>query len=520
MADNKNFSLSDLLGDESTVASSVNTTEEETIDAAEATASTNQYEPVKISDMRPAANMHEEKEKVTNEVAKQITGAIDMRMEQIRETKEQVIESVKEATIQEDLAAELGDTEEASSNNITMKQTSTVPGVPYTDDDEDEDLYDINDEDLSDMEKELEAEISSIDSSDSVNDDQLSEEDREILSNEIKKYINPVKTKIDLSQFSVSNSTVNIAAAAKHLVTSVMNKPVQSADYVLIDTGRVVSMSAFDSDDLEKVNNAFYMRDSFNAAIDRWQVFYDHCIDTDKPMTLEAWLRGISASDFPHIYGAAYAASFKGSNYIPYTCDNADCKKPYIPGETSFESLLKFKDEAARKRYKDILAGNRMENDCLIPRRVQVSDSIVIDIVKPSIYTAYVESVAIDPTTKRKYAETINLILQISNIYIIDYDTMSLKPIEYKVDKNNMAKSLKYKIVAFSKILKTLDSDQKGIILSIISEFANNDNLISYVTPATTCTHCGHVKAESEASIIELLFTRLRLTALTRSSTK
>lgn len=519
MSDNKNFSLNDLLGDDSSLP--ISESKEDTIDAVEVDEPVNQYEPVKISDMRPATNMHEEKEKVTNEVAKQITGAIDMRMEQIRETKQQFIESIKEATIKEDLAAELGDTEETSSNNITMKSTtSTVPGVPYTDDDEDEDLYDINDDDLSDMEKELENEISSIDSSDNVDDDQLSEEDREILSNEIKKYINPVKTKIDLSQFTVSNSTVNIAVAAKHLVSSIVNKPVQSADYVLIDTGRVISMSAFNSDDLEKVNNAFYMRDSFNAAIDRWQVFYDHCIDADKPMTLEAWLRGISASDFPHIYGAAYAASFKGSNYIPYTCDNPDCKKPYIPGETSFESLLKFKDEAARKRYKDILAGNRMENDCLIPRRVQVSDNIVIDIVKPSIYTAYVESTAIDPTTKKKYAETINLIMQISNIYIIDYDTMTLKPIEYKVDKNNMAKTLKYKIVAFSKILKTLDSDQKGIILSIISEFANNDNLITYVTPATTCTHCGHVKAESEASIIELLFTRLRLTALTRSSTK
>ena len=503
------ISLSDLLDDNVVEATEV------TPSVVDASSSKPQYGAVSVSDIAPPVDMNSEKVKVTNEVAKQITDAIDDKMEKVRETRQQIFEDIKENTITEDINAELDETDNTS-NKAAINMSSTSTGVPYTDDEEDDDLFSLNDEDLSDMENELENEISSIDG----NDDVLSDEHREILSNEIKKYINPVQNKIDLSTFSISNSSVNVAAAAKHLISSVVSKPAQVADYVLIDTGRVISMSAFNSDDLEKLNNAFYMRDSFNASIDKWQVFYDHCVDADKPITLEEWLRSISASDLPHMYAAAYAASFKGSNYIPYTCTNSECKKPYIPGETSFESLLKFKNETSRKTYKDILAGNRLSNSCLSPIRVQVSDDIVVDISKPSIYTAHIESVAIDPAIKKKYADMINFVLHISNIYIIDREAGCLKSIDYKIDVNDKSKTIKYKIVAYSKIIRTLNPDQKGIILGIISEFANNDDLITYVTPATTCTHCNHTNEEAPANIVELLFTRLRLTALTRLSTK
>ena len=107
----------------------------------------------------------------------------------------------------------------------------------------------------------------------------------------------------------------------------------------------------------------------------------------------------------------------------------------------------------------------------------------------------------------------------IDSLYVIDQNAQTLVPIEAKTYPNNEVKTLKSKIVTYSKILKTLTSDQFGQLQAYINKLddsASSD--LTYVLPEATCAKCKKVIPETAMSPQEMLFTRHQLAVLATTS--
>ena len=497
MSDNKELTLDDIMNDSGEVAAESNT-------AAE-TPSGEKYAPANITDIRPATDLNKTKNDAEKEVMNTILNeGVGRKISQMHENAEKLKESIIENMEEADLDAELEGTNDIE---MTSKPAKNDDDLLSTDDDVKE--YSFEDEDLADLEKELEDETEEETST-------FSEEDLEALSEEIKQFVKPVNDKIDITKFKISNNAVSGTKALSIAAKAAAKRNSLVADWVLVDTGRVISMRSFDSDDLDKLERAQNgYRTTYNSLNDMWNLIYDHCEDENKPATRDEWLKGISSLDVPHIYAAIYRASFQDSSFIPYDCNNPECKKSFIPGATPFEDLVKYDNDETKALVKNIMDRNVIDTKFDEPELLQVSDDIVIAFSQPSIYAVIFENLGLDAETRRKFANTVYIINYISGIYVIDRDSSSLNEVMPKKFPTNSVKNVKSKILTYSKILKTLNSDQRGMITGKInSMIKDNDSKVTYKYPAVECTRCHHTTSETEADPLSLLFMRHRLTAL------
>lgn len=483
---NTEISLADIMSDN----------EAPNVQVPEAAPAAEKYRPVNPSAVKPAGDIKKGKDEDEKKAMGEILDAVGRRMDRAKETANAIKQDILEDMIESEAEQEEDD-EELS--------TKEIPFTPMTKKEEtDEDLT-FEDPDIAEIEKELDEEIE-FEKQTSV----MSEDNLEELSNDIKKFIKPIENPIDLSEFSISSNGIPVAKAI--LTSSHASKPSIVADWVLVDTGRVISMRSFDSDTLEKLDKLTFGRTTQNNLYDVWNIIYEHCEDPNKG-TLEEWLSGISYNDIGHIWATIFKASFLGNSYIPFECD--DCGKSFIPGETPFEDFVKYKDETTKAYVQSIMNHNIVESNFMKPELRQITDSLVFAISRPSIYKFLFENIGLDDDTRKKYSDTVDTITYIANIFTIDKESKSLVPVLLKKYPGNRTKTTKAKLHSYTKLISTLTSDQRGLLSSSVSQFLSDTKYeVSYIYPSVECSKCHHVTKEVAANPNDLVFLRHKLATL------
>ena len=242
-------------------------------------------------------------------------------------------------------------------------------------------------------------------------------------------------------------------------------------------------------------------------------ILYDHIVDPNKP-DFESWLKITRFSDVDHIYFGEYIATFTGSNFIHYTCDNKKCKKKVFIKDVEFKDMVKYKNEAIEKKYKKMLSKDSTSAITEYPvELVQISDNYVVGVRSPSIWNVIIETASLSDDFIDKYGDLIDTITYIDEIYTINYKTDELNPVDTKPDRNDQTKTAARKIRVFNDILKTLTSDQFYSLREAINNLDDEADDITYQVPSAICPCCATEILAKEMNPDEMLFTRHQLGA-------
>lgn len=359
----------------------------------------------------------------------------------------------------------------------------------------------------------LDLELDDLDATDSSNDDDdISEKEMEGLRNQIKE-------KLSVSAPVNKDGTISISQKAVSL-TEVLNQQKSNAvvvDFPLMSAGRCVSMREFSGTEIESLNRGASGRNRFNTMKDIYHTLYDHIVDPNKP-DFDQWLKVTSFMDIEHLYMAAYKASFHGANYVPFNCENKQCNHVFLSDDIEIEDMIKFKDEKAKAKFYDILNNTdtvSKEDACLYETKiVPISNTIAIGFREPSIYNTIFENSILDQKFVDKYTRLLTMMVYIDNIYLISGG--QYVPVACKKDKNSIAKTAKYRIVTYSKIISTLSSDDYNNILAEIAKINELGDEVKYQLPEITCPKCGQTIQAAEQSATQLLFARHQLNLLSQ----
>lgn len=344
-------------------------------------------------------------------------------------------------------------------------------------------------------------------------DDEQDEEERLIaLKSIISEKIAPIKKRLNLSSYTISNK-VNTSAIIE-------TEDVPKAKWVLMSSGVIVLMSQFSGSELESIRS--YIEDTRNGEEDYRSVLniiYNHIV-SPKPKFKE-WVKSISFFDFEHLFFAIYIASFNGVNYIPIECDSNRCPnkvRTYLTDNIPFMDMVDFKNDKIKNRFMDIYNSEVYDPaGLIISDIIPISDKIAIGFKLPSLYDTLIEPRYFSGEFLKKYNSTVNILPYIDNIYEINNESQTLIPYAYKIYANNQAKSIKSRVVRYNTILKGLLPDQYNLISGIIAEINNRKykDYITYKIPETNCPYCGKtIEEKKNQSPIQMVFTRNRLGTL------
>lgn len=327
----------------------------------------------------------------------------------------------------------------------------------------------------------------------------------------IKQKISPVSKAFDISTFSISKRPASNTIATPRVTSS------KVADWVLMSSRKPIYMKEFTGTELERLYNGGKGRSRLNRAMDTWQLIFSHIMDPHKPESLEEWARCTSFLDIDHIYMAMYRANFEGSNYIPYTCTNKDCKeKVFLSDNFDIMDMCKFKTKEDKERFNSILGTelNEAQSKLYSTEVVPVSDDYAFVFREPSIYNIIFESAVLDEEFVEKFGDLVSICSYIDEIYYINKEEQILQPVQVNVYQNNMKKTVKSRIIKFSKIISTLNSDQYNTIMAYMNKINENGEALSYQLPEVNCPHCKtEIKAVPQEAQT-LVFTRHQLAAL------
>lgn len=485
--------------------------------APENQSSSDKYAPVNPSAIRPAMDINKDKKDAEKQAMHEILdNGVGRKITQMRETAEKFKQEIYDDMIEHVIEGNLVDPDDPKATKIIdVDPQAAEEAELLSESAEDIKKQVFEDPDIAELEKELEEDIEQAGRSSTSNI--MNEDNIEALSEDIKRFIKPVTNVIDLSQFKISSNAMP-GAQAITTVARTVNKSFTTADWVLVDTGRLITMRSFDTDVIEKLDKLTIGRASSNALYDTWSIIYDHCEDPTKPATMEEWLKGISYNDIPHIWATIYKASFLGNSYIPFDCENPECGKPFIPGETPFEDFVKYKDDASKEYVQSVFKHGTVESNFNKPKLVQISDDLVFGITRPSIYSFVFENLGLDDEITTKYSDTIDIINYISDIFVIDRNSGQFVPVMPKKYPGNRLKTIKSKILVYTRLISTLTSDQRGYLSSSITSFLKDSTKyeVSYIYPQVECTRCHHMTEERPVNPNELVFLRHKLAALMR----
>lgn len=334
------------------------------------------------------------------------------------------------------------------------------------------------------------------------------QEQMDKLKNAIKEKIKPVTSGFDISSFTISKRP-----AANNIAVPKSVEKVSS--WVLMNSKKPIYMRKFTGTEIERLSEGGKGKTRLNKAIDQWQLIYNHIEDPHKPQTLEQWAKVTSFLDIDHIYMAIYKANFEGSNYIPFYCTNRNCKEVFLTDNLDIMELCKFKTKKDKEEFYNILGTEtNSTSELYCSEIVPVSDNYAFAFREPSIYNIIFESAVLEQDFVEKFGDLITLCTYIDSIYYINKETHQLQPVRTNIYQNNMKKTVKSKIINYSKIISTLNSDQYSMILAYIQKITDAGSSLTYQLPEVTCPHCGTVIPAAEQDASNLVFTRHQLVAL------
>ena len=334
-------------------------------------------------------------------------------------------------------------------------------------------------------------------------------EQMEKLRTLVREKIRPVSQAFDISTFSISKRPASSTISTPRTTTN------NIADWVLMSSQRPIYMKKFNGTEIERLSNGGKGRSRLNRALDTWQLIYSHIADPHKPASLEEWAKCTSFLDIDHIYMAIYRANFEGSNYIPYNCTNHTCKEVFLSDNIDIMDMCKFKSKEAKDRFNSILGSEIAPNTNLYSTEViPVSEDYAFVFREPSIYNIILESAVLDEDFVEKFGDFISICAYIDEIYYINKETRELQPIPRNVYQNNMKKTVKSKIIKFSKIISELDSDQYNTIIAYMQNINESGDLLTYQLPEVTCPKCKTTINSMPQEAQGLVFTRHQLAAL------
>jgi len=183
--------------------------------------------------------------------------------------------------------------------------------------------------------------------------------------------------------------------------------------------------------------------------------------------------------------------------------------------KVNIEDMVEFKDEETKKKFYDILQkdttskGNEVEEHL-----IQLSNDFAAGVRVPSIYTLVFENIVLDENFRSKYNQILGYISFIGNIYKIDKTNNELIAVDTKPDKNDFRKTVKNKIIIYTKLLSQLTSDEYNNFEMAVDKYSNlkaDKFSIKYVSPAHTCTKCKTEIEKQEHDPMNLVFLRHRL---------
>mgnify|MGYP004537479883 CR=1 FL=1 len=355
----------------------------------------------------------------------------------------------------------------------------------------------IDEEDIDDLD--LEEATTDTDDEDAG----VSEQEMEDLRNQIRSKNSgnlPSADKIKIVDKPVS---VNQLLAAD-------NTKQKAADWPMMNAGVCVSMSRFSGPEIEALNQTVSGRNRFNTMKDIYRSLYNHIV-SEKP-AFETWLKETSFIDIEHLFMAAYKASFNGANYIPLNCEH--CEHVFLTEDVNIEeSMVKFKNDEAKKRFYDILnsAGTVTAKDRT--KFIVLSDTVAVTLRDPSIYNTIFENSVLDQNFIDKYEKLLTMMVYIDKIFLIRNG--AAMPVKLKEDKHSLAKTCKYRIATYAKVINALPSDAYSTLLAEIAIMNDADDEVKYQFPEVTCPKCGETIEAAEETAQRLLFNRHRLNLLT-----
>ena len=326
----------------------------------------------------------------------------------------------------------------------------------------------------------------------------------------VRQKISPVSKAFDISTFSVSKRP------AANRVSTPRDRGQKIADWVLMSSQKPIYMRRFSGTELERLSNGGKGRSRLNRALDTWQLIYDHIVDPHKPATLEDWAKVTSFLDIDHIYMAIYRANFEGSNYIPYNCSNDNCKdKVFLSDNFDIMDMCKFSDKEAKDKFNSIIGTETNFTSGLYSTEiVPVSEDYAFVFREPSIYNIIFESAVLDEEFVEKFGDLISICSYIDDIYYINRQEQILQPVRTNVYPNNLKKTVKSRIINFSKYISELDSDQYNTIIAYMQKINESGDKLTYQLPEVTCPACSTVIPAVKRDAQDILFTRHQLAAL------
>lgn len=361
--------------------------------------------------------------------------------------------------------------------------------------------FSIDEEDIEDIEGE---DSTAVEDVEIVGEEENIEQFRASVSEKIK----PVTAKLNLSSFKIVKSPVSLSAA-------IMESEKAAMSWVLPNSKQYIAMKEFTGKEIEQLGDNSGTN-NFETMKNRYRLFYDHIV-SPKPATFEQWLKTVSFLDNDHLYFAVYGANFAGSNFVAYDCPK--CKKTFLSDNIPLDHMYKFKDEKVEAEFKKMLHTRESNPTGLyVSEVVQISDNFAIAFKEPSLYNMVIETSLIDEKFANKYRDIIAIVSYIDNIYYIDTKTNEVHPVGYKVDKNNLSKTIKARIITYAKILSRLAPDQYYSILSYLNAINNKQDDLTYVKPEVTCTNCKNVIEEQPVTAESLVFMRSQLLAFSTTS--
>lgn len=450
-----------------------------------------------------------------------LSGKFDSLLENIEKANEEIVKKYEDEIIEEDMARAREARLKRSENPETMddilleddeKPKSTIemeaspisfemmPGATS----EIETKFVIPESDDKGMNLELSETkpevIDEEDDEDLVNEEgqDVFSELREIVSEKIKS---SSKT-IDLSKFTINKKTIsssNAFATSKEEVYS----------WVLSAAEEVISLKQFKGDDID----ALIEKDSENMLAERSRIFktiYSHIYNPKK--TYMEWLKSLLFFDQDDLFFAIYKASFSGSNFVPYQCEK--CKKTFVSDNLPMDKLVKYKNEEAERKLKDIIKSGEPKPENREVSLEVVSDRFVVGIKMPTVFDISFAYSVLNEAFLEKYQAMLTINSFIDSIYVINEKDSTLDPIDFKIYPDNLGKTVRARIKKVSMFIQSLSIDEYNELKSIVEKYTNKfaDRDLSYVIPATTCPKCGQEIKEEPISAQNLLFIRHQLT--------
>lgn len=422
---------------------------------------------MKIGDLKPFKEHAEPAQRNINELFSSLDTAVDERIKRDEEFINKSLEEHAEKELEKEINSE-DDDKELLDNPL------------YSDDLLFEDLKDDDEEDDATME-----EIKSV----------------------IKERIKPVANAVDLSTFTISKKHVSVMSSLKSAPT---NKHV--ADWALVASGKPISISELSGYEIQKLNPSSSGRNRYNTYRDIYKIIYDHVIDQNKP-PFDIWLKEINFFDNSHLYFALYRACFEGTNDIPYSCPS--CKHVFME-DYPLDDMVKYKTDKDKALVKNILqsTSDSTTDGEYQAELLQISDNFVVSLREPSIWNMIFEHAILDDAFTEKYSNFLAIMVYIDEVYSIDRETSELNPIDIENDPKNIMKHIKSRLVKYSEVFKTLNSDQLQVLQAAIANIDVKHSGVTYVLPQVTCPKCGKIIEEQAMEPDQLLFTRHQLAAI------